>query len=101
MMAQRRLNDEQVELLAKLYRRGWSRRRLGVLVGATLPTVTAALQSAGVVIRQSGKPRREFDIQRAASLRAQGRGWKAIARDLGVPKTTVRRHLTQFASTDT
>lgn len=40
-----------------------------------------------------GRPRRAIDVPRALELRAQGLGYKQIAKALGVPRTTLYRTL--------
>ncbi len=40
-----------------------------------------------------GRPRVGFDIQRAIALRRDGLGYKQIARQLGIPRTTLYRYL--------
>jgi DNA invertase Pin-like site-specific DNA recombinase len=43
--------------------------------------------------KHCGRPVRVFRRARAAELRKQGESWRAIARALGVPQTTIRRSL--------
>ncbi|MCP4604267.1 MAG: recombinase family protein [Proteobacteria bacterium] len=53
--------------------------------------VKAGLQAAkkrGTVL---GRPRVPVDVQRALRLRKEGRGWRTVARLLGVKPTTLRR----------
>jgi len=38
-----------------------------------------------------GRPRRQFDVERARAMRAEGRSWRAIAQALKVPRRTVER----------
>ena len=40
-----------------------------------------------------GRPRRQFDIERARAMRAEGRSWRSIAQALKVPRRAVERLL--------
>src|SRR5579864_6737756 len=55
--------------------------------------VRAGLRNARAKGRRLGRPRVSADATRIASLRAQGRSWSAIARELGIGKTTAMRAL--------
>jgi DNA invertase Pin-like site-specific DNA recombinase len=44
--------------------------------------------------RPIGRPRRQFDVERARAMRAEGRSWRAIAQALKVPRRTVERLVT-------
>ena len=59
--------------------------------------VRSGLAAARAKGTRLGRPRRRFDIDRVAELRAQGRSWRAIGRDLGVGVTTARNALEQRA----
>ena len=39
-----------------------------------------------------GRPSTDFPLHRAALLRIEGKSWKAIAEDLGIPRTTLNNH---------
>lgn len=54
----------------------------------------AAAKASGVRL---GRPRRRFDVERVAELRAQGRSWRSIGRELGVGVTTARNALEKRA----
>ena len=41
--------------------------------------------------RPIGRPRRQFDVERARAMRAEGRSWRYIAQALKVPRRTVER----------
>lgn len=43
--------------------------------------------------KHCGRPKRIFRRDLAASMRAEGKSWRVIARDLGVPVSTVRAAL--------
>ncbi len=53
--------------------------------------VRSGLAAAKARGRQLGRPRVAVDESRIAELRAQGRGWKAIAAELGVGVGTILR----------
>jgi DNA invertase Pin-like site-specific DNA recombinase len=53
--------------------------------------VRAGLRNAVAKGKRLGRPRRVVDTHRVASLRAQGVGWKRIARELGVGVGTLYR----------
>lgn len=53
--------------------------------------VKAGLRNARAKGRVLGRPRVTVDSRRIASLRAQGLGWKKIARELGIGVSTVLR----------
>ena len=57
---------------------------------ARIKSGVARAKAAGV---KFGRPRTAFDYAKAAELRKQGLGYKAIARALSVPRTTVYRVL--------
>ena len=58
------------------------------LIRDRLRSGLAAAKARG---RQLGRPRVAVDESRIAELRAQGRGWKAIAAELGVGVGTILR----------
>jgi DNA invertase Pin-like site-specific DNA recombinase len=53
--------------------------------------VQAGVEAARRRGRVLGRPRRAVDVQRANRLRGEGRGWRSVARVLGVPASTLRR----------
>ena len=53
--------------------------------------VRAGLRNARAKGKRLGRPRVNVDAARIATLRAQGRGWKKIARELGIGVSTVLR----------
>ena len=53
--------------------------------------VKAGLRNARSKGKRLGRPRRDVDARRIASLRAQGLGWKKIARELDCGVSTVLR----------
>ena len=55
--------------------------------------VRAGLRNARAKGKCLGRPRVSADASTIASLRAQGRSWSAIARELGISKTTAMRSL--------
>jgi DNA invertase Pin-like site-specific DNA recombinase len=59
--------------------------------------VRAGLRNARAKGKTLGRPRRVLDSSQIARLRAQGRGWKAIARELDCGVSTVLR-VAQIAS---
>ncbi len=73
---ERELIRERVQLGVDRYRREYAAGRARSQSGRNLPV---------------GRQRRVFDRERAASLRAQGWGWKRIGNALGVPVRTLRR----------
>lgn len=58
--------------------------------------VRSGLAAAKARGKQLGRPRIEIDQWRIAELRAEGRGWKAIAGELGVGVGTILRAAEQF-----
>ena len=46
-----------------------------------------------------GRPRRQFDVERARAMRAEGRSWRAIAQALKVPRRTVERLVGRYGPT--
>ena len=53
--------------------------------------VKSGLRNAVARGKKLGRPRREVDVKRIATLRAKGVGWRAIAKDLGVGVGTLYR----------
>src|SRR5207249_3834730 len=53
--------------------------------------VKAGLRNARAKGRRLGRPKRIVDVRRIAVLRAQGLGWKKIAREMGIGVSTVLR----------
>jgi DNA invertase Pin-like site-specific DNA recombinase len=53
--------------------------------------VKAGLRNARAKGRRLGRPRVVVDARRIATLRAQGLGWKKIAREIGIGVSTVLR----------
>jgi len=53
--------------------------------------VRSGLASARAKGKTLGRPRRDLDLRKVASLRAQGRSWAAIGDELGVGEGTVWR----------
>jgi DNA invertase Pin-like site-specific DNA recombinase len=49
----------------------------------------AGLRNARARGRHLGRPRAVFDVARAASLRNSGTSWRAISKQLGVPRSTL------------
>jgi DNA invertase Pin-like site-specific DNA recombinase len=54
--------------------------------------VRAGLRNARANGKKLGRPKRILNERRISALRAQGLGWKAIARDMGVGIGTILRH---------
>jgi len=54
----------------------------------------AAAQARGV---HCGRPRKIFHRDRAVELRAEGKSWRAIARELGKPQSSIRRAVQESA----
>jgi DNA invertase Pin-like site-specific DNA recombinase len=54
--------------------------------------VKAGLRNARAKGKRLGRPKRVLDARRIAALRAQGFGWKRIAKDMTVGVGTVIRH---------
>ena len=48
-----------------------------------------AKKEKGVIL---GRPSTDFPLHRAALMRIEGRKWADIARDLGIPRTTLNTH---------
>lgn len=48
-----------------------------------------AKKEKGVIL---GRPSTDFPLHRAALMRIEGRKWADIARDLGIPRTTLNNH---------
>ena len=61
--------------------------------------VVSALRNAQAKGKKLGRPKRILNQQRIAALRAQGLGWKAIARDMGVGVGTVLRNALEGSKT--
>jgi DNA invertase Pin-like site-specific DNA recombinase len=57
--------------------------------------VRAGLRNARAKGRKLGRPRVAVDAAKVASLRAQGRSWRAVARELKVNARTARRAVAQ------
>ena len=55
--------------------------------------VTAGLRRAQAEGKHCGRPRKEFDLVEAVRLRKMGLGYKRISAAMGIPKSTVQRHL--------
>jgi DNA invertase Pin-like site-specific DNA recombinase len=53
--------------------------------------VRAGLRNARAKGKRLGRPRKVLDASRIASLRAVGRSWRTIARQLGCSARTARR----------
>ena len=53
--------------------------------------VRSGIANAKATGKTLGRPRRIVDSARIGSLRAQGHGWKAIARQMGLGVSTVLR----------
>lgn len=53
--------------------------------------VKAGLRNARAKGKKLGRPQRILDVRRISALRAQGLGWKRIAKDMGVGVGTVLR----------
>ncbi|MBZ5701015.1 MAG: recombinase family protein [Acidobacteriia bacterium] len=53
--------------------------------------VRAGLRNARAKGKRLGRPRVAVDVRRIAALRAQGLGWKKIAREIGIGVSTVLR----------
>lgn len=49
--------------------------------------------------RRVGRPRVDVDMRRALELKAQGMGYKRIAREMGLPRTTVFRAIRMMRQT--
>lgn len=62
----------------------------------TSERVPAGVASARASGKQLGRPRRVVDIEAVRARRAQGQGWRRIARALRVPMTTLRRSWKQY-----
>jgi DNA invertase Pin-like site-specific DNA recombinase len=61
--------------------------------------VKAGLRNAKAKGKGLGRPRRDLNLDRVNALRAQGRGWKAIAADMGVGVGTVLHHAGERSKT--
>jgi DNA invertase Pin-like site-specific DNA recombinase len=59
--------------------------------------VRSGLAAAKARGRRLGRPRRRFDVERVAELRATGCSWRAIGRELGVGVATARNALEKRA----
>jgi DNA invertase Pin-like site-specific DNA recombinase len=57
----------------------------------TVERVKAGLRNARAKGRSLGRPRKNVDASEIATLRAQGRSWRKIARQLGISSRTTRR----------
>jgi DNA invertase Pin-like site-specific DNA recombinase len=53
--------------------------------------VKAGLRNARAKGKRLGRPRKDLDARRIATLRAEGVGWRAIAKQLGVVVGTLYR----------
>jgi DNA invertase Pin-like site-specific DNA recombinase len=53
--------------------------------------VRAGLRNAKAKGKQLGRPRKMVDVSKIATLRAQGRSWRTIARQLGMSARSARR----------
>ena len=53
--------------------------------------VKSGLRNAVARGKRLGRPRKALDAARIAKLRASGRSWRAVARDLGTNTATARR----------
>jgi DNA invertase Pin-like site-specific DNA recombinase len=59
--------------------------------GLIVERVRAGLRNAKAKGKKLGRPKRVVDASEIAKLRAQGRSWRKIARQLGVSARTARR----------
>ena len=57
--------------------------------------VRAGVARAKAQGKHCGRPRRDIDLELARMLRAQGHGYRRVAAMLGVPKSTLVRHLAE------
>lgn len=57
----------------------------------TVERVKAGLQNARAKGKRLGRPRKQLDPRKIATLRAQGVGWRAIAKESGVGVATLYR----------
>ena len=57
--------------------------------------VKAGVARAKAQGKQIGRPRRDIDLDLARLLREQGHGYRRVAKMLGVPKSTLVRHLAE------
>jgi len=55
--------------------------------------VRDGMRKAALEGRHLGRPERVLDTHKAAELRAEGRSYREIARELGVPEATLRRRV--------
>ena len=53
--------------------------------------VKAGLETARAKGKRLGRPRVVVDARRIATLRAQGRSWRAVAREMGISLRSIRR----------
>lgn len=67
--------------------------RVDELVQSRSDAIRAGIERARADGRHVGRPRAEVDVERLAALWADGRGLSAIARIMGLPRTTVRTRL--------
>jgi DNA invertase Pin-like site-specific DNA recombinase len=62
-------------------------------------TIRAGLARARAEGSRIGRPRTNVNARTVADLRAQGRSWKQIATELGIPPTNARRAFLNLAKT--
>jgi DNA invertase Pin-like site-specific DNA recombinase len=59
--------------------------------------VRSGIASARAKGKRLGRPRIHFDVSRAQKLRADGRSWRQVAAEIGVPLGTLYRTLSGLA----
>ena len=59
------------------------------IIGERTKEALRAKKARGEVL---GRLPADFSVHRAALLRIEGKSWKAIAEDLGIPRTTLNNH---------
>ncbi len=59
----------------------------------TVERVKAGVARAKAAGKHCGRPRRDIDLDLARMLRSQGHGVRRVARMMGIPKSTLTRHL--------
>ncbi len=55
--------------------------------------VMAGLETARAKGKRLGRPQRFFDREKAEKMRSQGKSWRVISKEMGVPCTSIREAL--------
>ena len=95
---ERRLGAEKIAQIVAEYEAGESTRALETKYGVGKTAIVSLLRKQNVTIRN--QPIEPELVERALELRAAGMGYKSIAKQLGVPKESMRQAMLRAADAD-